>query len=184
MDVFLKWSQQDHEMASSTAERYWYSSFALLRFFGDKPLDGRSQAVSGVDAAMMARCGRPDGSLRIRRRRQPKGATMTKFFEDTEIKIPKLDDPLQRLAREHNRMGELVERLLRNIDTELGEKDEMWWMELEEDLLAIEARLDSIRCLLNRLESLRIGVSGTAARVREQGTVERWERFLFRPRKT
>ena len=109
---------------------------------------------------------------------------MTKFFEDTEIKIPKLDDPLQRLAREHNRMGELVERLLRNIDTELGEKDEMWWMELEEDLLAIEARLDSIRCLLNRLESLRIGVSGTAARVREQGTVERWERFLFRPRKT
>jgi hypothetical protein len=39
MDVFLKWSQQDHEMASSTAERYWYSSFALLRFFGDKPLD-------------------------------------------------------------------------------------------------------------------------------------------------
>lgn len=39
MDAFLKWSKQDHEMASSTAERYRYSSFALLSFFGDKPLD-------------------------------------------------------------------------------------------------------------------------------------------------
>src|SRR5436305_959137 len=39
MADFLKWSQQAHQMAPSTAERYRYSSFALLRFFGDKSLD-------------------------------------------------------------------------------------------------------------------------------------------------
>ncbi|WP_353066451.1 hypothetical protein RBB77_08395 [Tunturibacter psychrotolerans] len=39
MADFLKWAAQDHQMASSTAERYRYSSFALLGFFGDKPLD-------------------------------------------------------------------------------------------------------------------------------------------------
>ena len=37
--TFLKWAKQDHQMAPSTAERYRYSSFALLSFFGDKPLD-------------------------------------------------------------------------------------------------------------------------------------------------
>jgi integrase len=39
MADFLKWAKQDHQMAPSTAERYRYSSFALLSFFGDKPLD-------------------------------------------------------------------------------------------------------------------------------------------------
>ena len=39
MADFLSWSKQEHQMAPSTAERYRYSSFALLRFFGDKPLD-------------------------------------------------------------------------------------------------------------------------------------------------
>jgi integrase len=39
MAGFLSWSKQEHQMAPSTAERYRYSSFALLRFFGDKPLD-------------------------------------------------------------------------------------------------------------------------------------------------
>jgi integrase len=39
MSNFLKWATQDHQMASSTAERYRYSSFALLSFFGDKQLD-------------------------------------------------------------------------------------------------------------------------------------------------
>jgi integrase len=39
MSDFLEWARQDHQMAPSTAERYRYSSFALLSFFGDKPLD-------------------------------------------------------------------------------------------------------------------------------------------------
>jgi integrase len=39
MADFLDWSKQEHQMASSSAERYRYSSLALLRFFGDKPLD-------------------------------------------------------------------------------------------------------------------------------------------------
>jgi integrase len=39
MADFLKWSKQAHQMATSTAERYRYSSLALLSFFGDKPLD-------------------------------------------------------------------------------------------------------------------------------------------------
>jgi integrase len=39
MADFLKWAKQDHQMAPSTAERYRYSSFALLSFFGDKTLD-------------------------------------------------------------------------------------------------------------------------------------------------
>jgi integrase len=39
MADFLNWSKQKHQMAPSTAERYRYSSFALLSFFGDKPLD-------------------------------------------------------------------------------------------------------------------------------------------------
>jgi integrase len=39
MSQFLSWSKQEHQMAPSTAERYRYSSFALLSFFGDKPLD-------------------------------------------------------------------------------------------------------------------------------------------------
>jgi integrase len=39
MADFLKWAKQDHQMAPSTAERYSYSSFALLSFFGDKRLD-------------------------------------------------------------------------------------------------------------------------------------------------
>jgi hypothetical protein len=39
MSDFLNWSQQEHQMAPGTAERYRYSSFALLRFFGDKLLD-------------------------------------------------------------------------------------------------------------------------------------------------
>jgi integrase len=39
MKDFLEWSKQEHQMASSSADRYRYSSVALLRFFGDKPLD-------------------------------------------------------------------------------------------------------------------------------------------------
>lgn len=39
MSDFLNWSQQEHQMAPSTAERYRYSSFPLLSFFGDKPLN-------------------------------------------------------------------------------------------------------------------------------------------------
>jgi integrase len=39
MAHFLSWSKQEHQMAPSTAERYRYSSFALLNFFGDKPLN-------------------------------------------------------------------------------------------------------------------------------------------------
>jgi len=39
MAEFLKWAEQDHQMAPSTAERYRYSSFPLLNFFGDKQLD-------------------------------------------------------------------------------------------------------------------------------------------------
>jgi integrase len=39
MADFLSWSRQEHQMAPSSAERYRYSSFALLSFFGDKPLD-------------------------------------------------------------------------------------------------------------------------------------------------
>jgi integrase len=39
MADFLKWAKQDHQMASGTAERYRYSSFGLLSFFGDKQLD-------------------------------------------------------------------------------------------------------------------------------------------------
>jgi len=39
MADFLSWSRQEHQMAPSTAERYRYSSFALLSFFGDRPLD-------------------------------------------------------------------------------------------------------------------------------------------------
>jgi integrase len=39
MADFLKWAEQDHQMATSTEERYRYSSFALLSFFGDKSLD-------------------------------------------------------------------------------------------------------------------------------------------------
>ena len=39
MADFLNWSKQEHQMAPSTAERYRYSSFALLSFFGDKSLD-------------------------------------------------------------------------------------------------------------------------------------------------
>jgi integrase len=39
MASFLKWVTQDHQMAPSTAERYRYSSFALLSFFGNKQLD-------------------------------------------------------------------------------------------------------------------------------------------------
>jgi integrase len=39
MKDFLTWSKQDHQMASSSAERYHYSSLALLKFFGDKRLD-------------------------------------------------------------------------------------------------------------------------------------------------
>ncbi len=39
MADFLTWANQDHQMASSTADRYRYSSLALLSFFGDKSLD-------------------------------------------------------------------------------------------------------------------------------------------------
>ena len=39
MADFLNWSKQEHQMAPSSVERYRYSSFALLSFFGDKPLD-------------------------------------------------------------------------------------------------------------------------------------------------
>jgi integrase len=39
MVQFLSWSNQEHQMAPGSAERYRYSSFALLRFFGDKRLD-------------------------------------------------------------------------------------------------------------------------------------------------
>ena len=39
MAGFLKWAKQDHQMATSSADRYRYSSFALLSFFGDKHLD-------------------------------------------------------------------------------------------------------------------------------------------------
>ncbi len=39
MADFLSWSKQEHQMAPSSAERYRYSSFALISFFGDKPLD-------------------------------------------------------------------------------------------------------------------------------------------------
>jgi integrase len=39
MADFLNWSKQEHQMAPSSAERYRYSSFALLSFFGDKQLD-------------------------------------------------------------------------------------------------------------------------------------------------
>jgi integrase len=38
MTDFLSWSKQEHQMAPSTAERYRYSSYALISFFGDKPL--------------------------------------------------------------------------------------------------------------------------------------------------
>jgi integrase len=39
MEDFLTWSKQENQMASSSAERYHYSSLALLKFFGDKRLD-------------------------------------------------------------------------------------------------------------------------------------------------
>jgi integrase len=39
MAEFLSWSKREHQMAPSTAERYRYSSFALLNFFGEKPLN-------------------------------------------------------------------------------------------------------------------------------------------------
>lgn len=39
MADFLTWANQDHQMAASSAERYRYSSLALLSFFGDKSLD-------------------------------------------------------------------------------------------------------------------------------------------------
>lgn len=39
MNGFLDWAAQEHQMAPGTAERYRYSSLALLRFFHDKPLD-------------------------------------------------------------------------------------------------------------------------------------------------
>jgi integrase len=39
MADFLRWSKQEHQMAPSSADRYRYSSFALLGFFGDKSLN-------------------------------------------------------------------------------------------------------------------------------------------------
>jgi integrase len=39
MGNFLSWATQEHQMAPGTAERYRYSSQALLRFFHDRPLD-------------------------------------------------------------------------------------------------------------------------------------------------
>jgi integrase len=39
MSAFLKWTAQEHQTSPGTAERYRYSSLALLRFFPDVPLD-------------------------------------------------------------------------------------------------------------------------------------------------
>jgi integrase len=39
MSAFLKWTSQEHQTSPGTAERYRYSSFALLRFFPNVPLD-------------------------------------------------------------------------------------------------------------------------------------------------
>jgi site-specific recombinase XerD len=39
MRGFLKWTAQEHQTSSGTAERYRYSNLALLRFFRDVVLD-------------------------------------------------------------------------------------------------------------------------------------------------
>ncbi len=39
MGAFLNWTSQEHQAAQGTAERYRYSSLAVLRFFPDVPLD-------------------------------------------------------------------------------------------------------------------------------------------------
>ena len=39
MSAFLKWTAQEHQTSPGTAERYRYSSFALLRFFPNVSLD-------------------------------------------------------------------------------------------------------------------------------------------------
>jgi hypothetical protein len=48
MEDFLTWSKQENQMASSSAERYHYSSLALLKFFGDKRLDKITPEKSSV----------------------------------------------------------------------------------------------------------------------------------------
>lgn len=39
MSEFLKWSKQEHAAHPRTYSRYAVSSVALLRYFGDAPLD-------------------------------------------------------------------------------------------------------------------------------------------------
>jgi len=39
MSAFLKWTAQEHQTSPGTAERYRYSSLALLRFFPNVSLD-------------------------------------------------------------------------------------------------------------------------------------------------
>ena len=39
MKSFLDWSEQEHKLTPNTADRYKYSSAALLRFFGDIRID-------------------------------------------------------------------------------------------------------------------------------------------------
>ena len=57
MANFLKWASQEHQMAPSTAERYRYSSMALLRFFCDKPLDKITpEEVERYKASRAAEC--------------------------------------------------------------------------------------------------------------------------------
>jgi integrase len=38
MRAFLKWTAQEHQVSNGTSERYRYSSFALLKFFGNVSL--------------------------------------------------------------------------------------------------------------------------------------------------
>ncbi len=57
MSDFLNWAAQEHQMAPSSAERYRYSSFSLLRFFQDKPLDKiTAEEVERYKASRAAEC--------------------------------------------------------------------------------------------------------------------------------